>query len=110
MPLDNTLLPMFLVYGVVLGGLAAAGAFAISYQEYRQRRLRPDQNPRRMALGTAGMTFAFFVFVSKYSRNFLGRKLRGYAHKGTLLPPLPGTPPINTPRIIGLGQLPSQAT
>lgn len=55
---------MFLFMGSVLGGLAAAGAFVISYHEYRQRRLRPDQNPRRMALGTAGVTFVFFVVAS----------------------------------------------
>jgi hypothetical protein len=62
--LENSLLPMFLLIGAVLGALAAAGAYAISYQEYRQRRLRPDQNPRRMALGTAGVTFVFFVVAS----------------------------------------------
>ena len=50
--------------GVVLGGLAALGAFLISYHEYRQQMLRPDQNPRTMALGTAGMTFLFFVVAS----------------------------------------------
>jgi hypothetical protein len=55
---------MFLLVGVVLGGLAAAGAFAISYQEYRQRMLRPGQDPRRMALGTAGVTFVFFLIAS----------------------------------------------
>jgi hypothetical protein len=64
MTLDNPLLGMFVFFGVVLGGLAALGAFLISYQEYRQRMLRPDQNPRTMALGTAGMTFLFFVVAS----------------------------------------------
>jgi hypothetical protein len=64
MTLDNGLLPMFLAFGVVLGGLAALGAFLISYHEYRERMLRPDQNPRTMALGTAGMTFLFFVVAA----------------------------------------------
>jgi hypothetical protein len=59
--LDNPVLPMFLVIGVLFGGLAAACAFFISYNEYRQRMLRLDQNPRKMALGTAVMTFVFFL-------------------------------------------------
>ena len=58
--LDNPVLPMFLVFGVLFGGLAAAAAYVISYNEYRQRMLRPDQNPRKMALGTSVMTFLFF--------------------------------------------------
>ena len=62
--LDNPVLPMFLVIGVLFGGLAAAAAFFISYHEYRQRMLRLDQNPRRMALGTATMTFVFFFVAS----------------------------------------------
>ena len=64
MPFEQSLLPMFLVLGIVLGALAAAGAFVISYQEYRQRMLRPDQDPRRMALSTAAVTFAFFMIAS----------------------------------------------
>lgn len=64
MPPDNPVLPMFLVIGVLFGALAAAAAFVISYHEYRQRMLRLDQNPRRMALGTAVMTFTFFVVAS----------------------------------------------
>ena len=64
MPFDNPVLPMFLVIGTLFGSLAAAAAFVISYHEYRQRMLRLDQNPRRMALGTAAMTFAFFVIAS----------------------------------------------
>ena len=51
------LLPLFLVIGVVFGLLAGASAYFISYHEYRQRMLRPDQNPRQMAMGTAVTTF-----------------------------------------------------
>jgi hypothetical protein len=40
------MLPFFVVFGIVLGALAAGDAFVIRYQEYRQRRLRPDQNAR----------------------------------------------------------------
>jgi len=58
--LGNPVLPMFLVFGVLFGGLAAAAAYVISYNEYRQRMLRPDQNPRKMALGTSVTTFLFF--------------------------------------------------
>jgi H+/Cl- antiporter ClcA len=57
---SNPELPTFLVIGVLFGALAAASAYVISYHEYRQRMLRLDQNPRRMALGTAVMTFVFF--------------------------------------------------
>jgi len=64
MTFDNPVLPMFLFLGVVLGALAATAAFLISYHEYRQRMLRPDQNPRRMALGTAVATFVFFLVAS----------------------------------------------
>ena len=56
--------PLFLMIGVVFGALAAAAAYAISYHEYRQRMLRLDQNPKRMALGTAAVTFVFFVVAS----------------------------------------------
>ena len=72
MAVDNPMLPLFLLIGVLLGGLAAAGAFVISYHEYRQRRLRPDQNPRRMALGSAGVTFVFFVIASLVLAYLLG--------------------------------------
>ncbi|MEO8069921.1 MAG: hypothetical protein ABI652_00850 [Acidobacteriota bacterium] len=58
--ISNPVLPMFLVIGTVFGALAAASAYVISYHEYRQRMLRLDQNPRRMALGTATATFLFF--------------------------------------------------
>jgi hypothetical protein len=57
-------LPLFLLIGVTFGGLAAASAYLISYHEYRQRMLRPDQNPRRMAMGTAVVVFVFFVVAS----------------------------------------------
>ncbi|HUL75349.1 MAG TPA: hypothetical protein VLT86_19710 [Vicinamibacterales bacterium] len=55
----------FLIFfGTVFGALAAASAYVISYHEYRQRMLRPDQNPRRMAMSTAIVTFVFFVVAS----------------------------------------------
>ena len=52
----NTLL---ILIGAIFATLGAASAYVIAYQEYRQRMLRPDQNPRRMAAGTAAV--AFFV-------------------------------------------------
>lgn len=55
---------MFLMVGVVFGGLASAAAYLISYHEYRQRMLRPDQNPRKMALGTAAMAYGFFLVAA----------------------------------------------
>ena len=58
------MLPFFLGVGAIFGALAAAAAYAISYHEYRQRMLRLDQNPRRMALGTATATFVFFLVAS----------------------------------------------
>ena len=64
MPFDNPVLPIFLTVGLPFGALAAVCAYVISYSEYRQRMLRLDQNPRRMALGTAAMTFAFFCVAS----------------------------------------------
>jgi threonine/homoserine/homoserine lactone efflux protein len=64
MPFDHPTLPLFLALGVSFGALAAACAFVISYHEYRQRMLRIDQNPRRMALGTAAVTFTVFVVAS----------------------------------------------
>ena len=55
----------FLIFfGTVFGALAAGSAYLISYHEYRQRMLRPDQNPRRMAMTTAIVTFVFFVVAS----------------------------------------------
>jgi hypothetical protein len=58
------LLGFFLSIGVVFGGLASIGAYVISYHEYRQRMLRLDQNPKKMALETAVVTFIFFVVAS----------------------------------------------
>ena len=57
-------LGFFLFIGVMFGALAGASAYVISLNEYRQRMLRLDQNPRRMALGTAAVTFAFFLVGS----------------------------------------------
>jgi hypothetical protein len=48
----------------MFGALAAASAYLIAYHEYRQRMLRLDQNPKRMALGTAVTTFVFFLVAS----------------------------------------------
>jgi hypothetical protein len=59
-----TVLPLMLLMGVVFGALAAAGAYVISYSEYRQRFLRPGQSAQKMALQVAGTTFAFFVVAS----------------------------------------------
>ncbi len=58
------ILPLLLVLGMLFGALAAACAYVISYAEHRRRFLRPDQNPRRMALQTAVVTFAFFVVTA----------------------------------------------
>ena len=58
------LLRLFLTIGVVFGLLAASSAYLIAYHEYRQRMLRVDQNPKRMALGTAGVTFGFILVAS----------------------------------------------
>ena len=66
----NQTLPLFLVIGTIFAALAAACAYAISYAEYRQRMLRPDQNPRRMAFGTAAVTFVFF-FVAALVLSFV---------------------------------------
>lgn len=57
-------LPFFLFVGSVFGGLAALSAYLISYHEYRQRMLRPDQHPKQMALGTGIATFLFFFIAS----------------------------------------------
>lgn len=58
------MLPLFVTVGAVFGALAAVCAFLISFHEYRQRMLRLDQNPMRLALGTAGVTFVVFLFAS----------------------------------------------
>lgn len=54
----------FLFIGVVFGTLAAMSAYAIAYHEYRQRMLRLDQNPKKMALQTAMVTFIFIIVAS----------------------------------------------
>jgi hypothetical protein len=59
-----SLLPMFLAIGSLFGALAAVGAYLIAYDQYTRRMLRPDQNPRRMALETAATTFVFFFVAS----------------------------------------------
>ncbi|MFB3852316.1 MAG: hypothetical protein ACE148_00680 [Vicinamibacterales bacterium] len=61
---SSPLLFVFLTLGVAFGALAAAIAYLISCGEYRQRMLRPGQNPRRMALDTAAVTFVFFFVAS----------------------------------------------
>jgi Trk-type K+ transport system membrane component len=50
--------------GALFGVLAAGCAYVIAYNEYRQRMLRLDQNPKRMALQTAVVTFVFILFAS----------------------------------------------
>jgi len=64
MSFSNPVLPLLLFLGTVFGALAAACAYLISYAELRKRFLRPDQNPRQMALQTAVVTFAFFVLAA----------------------------------------------
>ena len=64
---------LLLLLGTVFGALGAAGAYAISYAEYRQRFLRPGQSAKRMALEVAAMTFAFFVVASLVLGLLLGR-------------------------------------
>jgi uncharacterized membrane protein YbhN (UPF0104 family) len=61
---EPSVLGLFLTIGVVFGALAAASAYVISLNEYRQRMLRMDQHPRRMALQVAVMTFVFIVASS----------------------------------------------
>ena len=72
MPFSNPVLSLFLTVGAVFGALAAACAYLISYAEYRRRRLRPDQNPRRMALETAAVTFGVFL-VAAFVLSFVVR-------------------------------------
>jgi hypothetical protein len=55
------------------GALGAAGAYLISYSEYRQRFLRPGQSAQKMALEVAAMTFAFFVVAALVLGLLLGR-------------------------------------
>ena len=70
MPMSNTMLPLFLTLGALFGALAAAGAYVISYAEYRRRMLRPDQDPRTMALEVAAVTFLVF-FVAAIVLSFV---------------------------------------
>jgi len=58
------MLGLFLSIGAVFGLLAAASGYVISLHEYRQRMLRVDQNPRKMALETAIITFLFIMAAS----------------------------------------------
>jgi len=58
---EPSVLGLFLTIGVVFGALAALSAYVISLNEYRQRMLRLDQNPRQMALQVAVMTFVFML-------------------------------------------------
>ena len=55
---------LFLSIGAIFGLLAAGSAYAIAYHEYRQRMLRMDQNPMKMAIETAAMTFLFIMAAS----------------------------------------------
>ena len=55
---------LLITIGAVFGLLAAACAYVISYNEYRQRMLRLDQNPKRMALQTAVATFVFMLLAA----------------------------------------------
>jgi len=55
---------LLITIGAVFGLLAAACAYVISYNEYRQRMLRLDQNPRKMALQTAVATFVFMLLAA----------------------------------------------
>jgi hypothetical protein len=64
MSFPNPVLMLLLVLGTLFGALAAACAYVISYAENRRRFLRPDQNPRRMALETATVTFSFFIVAA----------------------------------------------
>ncbi len=64
MPPTTSLFLLFVALGALFGGLAAAGAYVISYSEYRRRMLRPGQDPRTMALGVATVTFAFFFLAA----------------------------------------------
>ena len=61
---EPSILGLFLTIGVVFGGLASLGAYVIALHEYRQRMLRLDQHPRRMAAQVAAMTFIFMIAAS----------------------------------------------
>jgi len=60
----SPVLPLLLALGTVFGVLAAACAYLISYSEARRRFLRPDQDPRRIGLATATVTFVFFIVMA----------------------------------------------
>ncbi len=70
MPSANPMLPLFLALGALFGALAGGGAYVISYAELRRRRLRPDQNARKMAFQTAVVTFLVF-FVAAIALSFI---------------------------------------
>jgi hypothetical protein len=53
-----------MLIGGVFAVLAAACAYVIALSEYRQRMLRLDQNPKRMALETALVTLAVMLMAS----------------------------------------------
>jgi hypothetical protein len=55
---------LFLSIGAIFSGLAAACAYVIAYHEYRQRMLMVTQNPKRMALETALVTFVFMMVAT----------------------------------------------
>ena len=55
---------LLITIGAIFGLLAAACAYVISYNEYRQRMIRLDQNPRQMALQTAAATFVFMLVAA----------------------------------------------
>ena len=55
---------LLITIGAIFGLLAGACAYVIAYNEYRQRMLRLDQNPRRMALQTAIVTFVFMFLAA----------------------------------------------
>ena len=76
MPTETSVVPLMLLVGTVFGALGAAGAYLISYAEYRQRFLRPGQSAKRMALEVAAMTFAFFVVASLVLGLLLGQVAR----------------------------------
>jgi len=58
------LLGLFLSIGTIFSLLAGACAYLIAYHEYRQRMLRVTQDPKKMAMGTAAMTFAFMMIAT----------------------------------------------
>ena len=55
---------LLITIGAVFGLLASACEYVITYNEYRQRMLRLDQNPRKMALQTAVATFVFMLLAA----------------------------------------------